>query len=150
MTFTILKQMLNSKSMVLSVLSKFKFPRQYIFVFVENQLSILRVATVQKCHYPPVIVILFEKKMSKIDHSQTLEHEQEITSDIEPFISEKLNGCIFSAWYTERIWIEDLKSYRDQIKIDEDEIQMTKIFKNVNRKVKKLRSGFTGIERKID
>ena len=52
-------------------------------------------------------------------------------------------------WYTDRIWIDDLKAYRDQIKIDEDEFQIVKVLKTVNRKVKKQKSGFTGIEREL-
>ena len=83
-----------------------------------------------------------------MEQSKSSEREREATPDLEQLIAEKLSGCIFSGWYTERIWIDDLKSYRDQIKIDEDEFQTIKIMKTVNRKVKKLRPGFTGIERK--
>merc|ERR1712080_336383 len=74
--------------------------------------------------------------------------ERETTPDIEHFIADKLNGAMFSGWYTERIWIEDLQAYRDQIKVDQDELQMIKILKSISRRVKKLRPGFTGIERK--
>ena len=74
---------------------------------------------------------------------------RESTPDIDSLIPEKLNGAIFSAWYTDRIWIDDLKAYRDQIKVDEDEFQIVKVLKTVNRKVKKQKSGFTGIEREL-
>ena len=81
-----------------------------------------------------------------MDSSRT--PERETTPDVQFYISEKLNGAIFSGWYTERIWIEDLKTYLDEIRIDEDEVQMNKNLRSVNRRVKKLRPGFTGIERK--
>ena len=81
-----------------------------------------------------------------MDSSRT--PDRETTPYVECHIAEKLNGAIFSGWYTERIWIEDLKSYLDEIKIDEDEVQMVKNLKSVNRKLKRIRPGFTGIERK--
>ena len=74
--------------------------------------------------------------------------ERESTPDIETYIT-KLHGAIFSGWYTERIWIDDLKMYLDEIKIDEDEVQMIKNLRSVNRRMKKIRPGFTGIERKL-
>lgn len=83
-----------------------------------------------------------------MDSSRT--PERETTPDLQFYISEKLNGAIFSGWYTERIWIEDLKTYLDEIRIDEDEVQMNKNLRSVNRRVKKLRPGFTGIERSND
>ena len=81
-----------------------------------------------------------------MDRSKSSDCDRDSTPDVEPFIAEKLTGCIFSAWYTDRIWIDQLKSYRDQVKIDEDEIQTIKLLKSVNRKVKKQITGFTGIE----
>ena len=79
-----------------------------------------------------------------MDSSRT--PDRETTPDIGHYIADKLNGAIFSGWYTERIWIEDLHSYRDQIKVDQDELQMNKTLKSISRRVKKLRPGFTGIE----
>ena len=81
-----------------------------------------------------------------MDSSRT--PDRETTPDVECQIAEKLNGAIFSGWYTERIWIEDLKTYLDEIIIDEDEVQMLKNLRSVNRKLKRIRPGFTGIERK--
>ena len=86
--------------------------------------------------------------MSKLDISHTPDRES--TPDINHFISDKLNGAIFSGWYNERIWIEDLKSFRDQIQVDDEESQMQKILKSVNRRVRKIRPGFTGIKSKYD
>ena len=88
-----------------------------------------------------------DRSKSKSSES-LLSVDRESTPDIETVIAEKLTGCIFSAWYTDRIWIDQLKNYRDQVKIDEDEIQTIKLLKSVNRKVKKQikAGGFTGIE----
>ena len=81
-----------------------------------------------------------------MDSSRT--PDRETTPDIRHYIADKLNGAIFSGWYTERIWIDDLKHYRDHIKIDEDEVQTNKILRSVSRRVRKLRPKFTGIEGK--
>ena len=81
-----------------------------------------------------------------MDSSRT--PDRETTPDIHHYIADKLNGAIFSGWYTERIWIDDLKHYRDHIKIDEDEVQTNKILRSVSRRVRKLRPKFTGIEGK--
>ena len=84
-----------------------------------------------------------------MDKSKSSDCDRESTPDVEPFIVEKLTGCIFSAWYTDRIWIDQLKNYRDQVKIDEDEIQTIRLLKSVHRKVKKqIIGGLTGIESK--
>ena len=81
-----------------------------------------------------------------MDSSRT--PDRETTPDIHHYIADKLNGAIFSGWYTERIWIDDLKHYRDHIKIDEDEVQTNKILRSVSRRVRKLHPNFTGIEGK--
>ena len=41
-----------------------------------------------------------------------------------------------------------IQNYLDEIIIDEDEVQMVKNLRSVNRKLKRIRPGFTGIERK--
>ena len=81
-----------------------------------------------------------------MDSSRT--PDRETTPDIHHYIADKLNSAIFSGWYTERIWIEGVQQYRDQIKVDEDEVQMNKILRSVSRRVKKLHPKFTGIDGK--
>lgn len=76
--------------------------------------------------------------------------DREILQDIDQFIPEKLNGVLFSGWYKDRIWIDDLSTYLDQIRIDPDELNMNKILKSVNRRIKKIRPGFNGIEKNSD
>ena len=79
-----------------------------------------------------------------MDSSRT--PDRETTPDIHHYIADKLNGAIFSGWYTERVWIDNLQHYRDRIKVDEDEVQTNKILRSVSRRVKKLRPNFTGID----
>jgi hypothetical protein len=74
--------------------------------------------------------------------------DRESSPDVTSYIEEKLNNTIFSGWYSERIWIEDLKGYRDRIKVDDDELLMLKNVKSIHRRVKKVRPGFTGVNRK--
>lgn len=71
---------------------------------------------------------------------------RETTPDIQLYIAEKLNGTVFSAWYSDRIWIDDLRVYLDQIRVDEDELHIRKVLKSIQRRVSKLRPGFSGIE----
>jgi len=79
-----------------------------------------------------------------MDSSRT--PDRETTPNIHHYIADKLNSAIFSGWYTERIWIEGVQQYRDEIKVDEDEVQMNKILRSVSRRVKKLHPKFTGID----
>ena len=81
-----------------------------------------------------------------MDSSRT--PDRETTPNIHHYIADKLNSAIFSGWYTERIWIEGVQQYRDEIKVDEDEVQMNKILRSVSRRVKKLHPKFTGIDGK--
>ena len=81
-----------------------------------------------------------------MDSSRT--PDRETTPNIHHYIADKLNSAIFSGWYTERIWIEGVQQYRDEIKVDEDEVQMNKVLRSVSRRVKKLHPKFTGIDGK--
>lgn len=82
-----------------------------------------------------------------MDSSRTPDREVDLPS----YIAERLHGTIFSAWYTDRLWIEDLSAYRDQIQIDAVEERTIKVFKSVHRRLKKAsNSSFTGISKSND
>ena len=72
---------------------------------------------------------------------------RESSPDLGNYVSEKLSNAIFSGWYADRVWVDELGVYRDRIQVDDDEADFIRSVKSVHRRVKKIRS-FTGIERK--
>lgn len=57
------------------------------------------------------------------------------------YISSELKGVIFSAWVNEREYIDNLKSYRDIVEIDEWERDLTQKLKQVMKGVRGVMEG---------
>ncbi len=85
-----------------------------------------------------------------MDTSRTPERETSL--DVSEYVQLKLNGAIFSGWYSERVLVDEISSkYLDQIQIDPEELHMNKILKSVTKKLKKHRNGnFLGIKTKAE
>ena len=57
--------------------------------------------------------------------------------DLAGYLEQKTKSALFAGWYTDRIFVEEAKGYRDRIRIDEAEADIIKRLKSVFRRVKK-------------
>ena len=49
----------------------------------------------------------------------------------------KLFPLLFSAWFTERVYREEISDYRDRLLVDKDESKVVKVVRSAARKLKK-------------
>ena len=49
----------------------------------------------------------------------------------------KLFPLLFSAWFTERVYREDISDYRDRLLVDKDESKVVKAVRSAARKLKR-------------
>lgn len=57
-------------------------------------------------------------------------------------------GLLFSGWYTQRVWVQECQSYRDQIQVDDGETEARRVIKSMMRKCKK-ESVFPSVQREL-